>query len=301
MTAGAEDARRGQALGFGEAVLAAVLWGSSGIFSVHLFDRGVAPQSLALLRPALGVPMLAGLLLALFGPRPLRVPLRGLGVLALGAGTAVAVFQIAYQMSIDAVGVPSTVALVYLAPPVVVAVSGPLLGEWPSRRRVALALLTVAGVWITVLGAEAVTPRFGEPGVAWGVASGLSYAAYTLLGRHGARRYGSPATVLYSTMAACLWLALALPLVAEPVALPDSDAAWALLGAFALVSVALAQFLFFDALGRIEAGRASIASSVEPVVAALLATVLLSQGLGPAGWAGMALVVIGVAGVSASR
>jgi DME family drug/metabolite transporter len=70
-----------------------------------------------------------------------------------------------------------------------------------------------------------------------------------------------------------------------------------LVAVFGATTIALAQFLFFDALARIEAGRASLATAIEPVVAAMLATLLLDQGLRPLGWAGIALVVAGVVGV----
>jgi DME family drug/metabolite transporter len=69
---------------------------------------------------------------------------------------------------------------------------------------------------------------------------------------------------------------------------------------FGAVSVALAQFLFFDALGRIEASGASVATAVEPAVAAVLATLLLNQGLSYLGWVGVAMIVAGVAGVGLS-
>ncbi|MDZ7778587.1 MAG: EamA family transporter [Gemmatimonadota bacterium] len=288
-------------LGYAEALLAAVLWGSSGIFSVYLFELGVPPQSLALLRPVLGILMLAAVVAGIHGSGALRTDAKGLLALGVGGGSAVGLFQLSYQMSTDAVGVPSTVALVYLAPATVVAVSGPLLGEWPTARRVVLAVVTLAGVWLTVLGAEQVTPEFGKPGVVWGVLAGLSYAAYTLFGRWGAERYGAGPTVLYSLIGACVWLAATLPLVSDGLVLPARGAVWALIALFALVTIAGAQFLFFDALGRIEAGRASITSAAEPVVAALLATVLLAQHLTGMGWTGVVLVVIGVAGVGFDR
>jgi len=293
--------RERRALGYAEALAAAVLWGSSGIFSVHLFALGVPPQSLAILRPLLGLGFLAVVLVVVQGPGALRTSARGALVLGLGGGIVIGIFQVAYQMSIDAVGVPSSVALVYLAPAIVVAVSGPLLGEWPSPRRVVLATLTLGGVWLTVLGADTVTPAFGGAGVGWGVLAGMSYAGYTVFGRHAAPRYGSGPTVLYSTIGAVALLAVALPLVSDGVVLPTSGRAWGLLATFALVTVAGAQFLFFDALGRIEAGRAAITSAAEPVVAALLATWLLSQGLEPLGWLGVGLVVAGVAGAGAER
>jgi len=287
---------RQRLLGYGEAVLAASLWGSSGIFAVNLFRLGVPPESLAFLRPFLGSLMLLAVV-AVRSARTLRVDLRGLAVLFLGGGLSVGVFQIAYQLSTDAVGVPSTVAMLYLAPAVVAAASGPLLGEWPDRTRIALLVVTLAGVWLTVLGAEEVTTTFGASGLWWGVLAGVSYGAYTLFGRFAAPRYGSMSTVVYSTVGSCVFLAVVVPATSGPIVWPGSFGAWALLAAFALLTIAVAHFLFFDALSRIDASRASISTAVEPVVAGVLATLLLSQGLTPLGWTGITLVVLGVAGV----
>jgi drug/metabolite transporter (DMT)-like permease len=203
----------------------------------------------------------------------------------------------AYQLSTDAVGVPTTVALLYLAPAIVVAASGPLLGEWPSRSRVALAALTLGGVWLSVLGAREVPTTFGSAGIAWGVLAAMSYATYTLFGRYATPRYGSTRTVIYSTAGACAALAIFVPVATGPLTLPSGPRAWFLLIAFGALTIAAAQFLFFDALGRIEAASASIATAAEPAVAAVLATLLLSQGLRPLGWVGIALVVAGVVGV----
>ena len=286
-------------LGYAEAMAAACLWGSSGVFAVHLFRMGVPPETVALVRPLIGVALLiVGFLVV--RPALLRIGRRELVFIGLGGGAAVGVFQIAYQKSIDAAGVPTTVALLYLAPALVAAASGPLLGEWPSARRLALIALTLAGVWLTVLGAEQVEARFGANGLGWGALAAGAYAAYTLFGRYATPRFGSAHTVVYSTVGACVLLAAAVPAAPGPVTLPPSPGAWLLLAAFGALTIAGAQFLFFDALGRIEASGASVVTAVEPVVAALLATILLSQGLSPVGWTGIALVVAGVVGVGLS-
>ncbi len=291
--------RRDRVLGYAEAVAAASLWGSSGIFAVNLFRLGLPPESLALLRPLVGGAILL-VVVAATRWKSLRIDLGGLAVLGLGGGLAVGVFQIAYQLSTDAVGVPSTVAMLYLAPAVVAAASGPLLGEWPDRTRLALLAITLSGVWLSVLGAEEVTTTFGSSGFGWGVLAGLSYGAYTLFGRFASPRYGSIPTVVYSTLGSCAFLAVVVPATSGPVVWPDSGSAWILLLLFALLTIAVAHFLFFDALSRIDASRASIATAVEPVVAGVLATLLLSQGLTPLGWVGIGLVVLGVVGVGAT-
>lgn len=282
--------------GYLEAVLAASLWGSSGIFAVHLFRLGVPPESLALLRPLLGGAILVGVFVLKDLPG-LAIDRRGLLVLAGGGGLTIGFFQITYQLSTDAVGVPSTVAMLYLAPAVVAAASGPLLDEWPDRTRIALLLITLSGVWLSVLGADEVTATFGNSGVVWGVLAGISYGAYTLFGRVAAPRYGSMRTVVYSTVGSVAFLAVLVPSTAGTVVWPASGAAWLVLFLFSLLTIAVAHFLFFDALKYIDASRVSISTAVEPVVAGILATALLAQGLSGLGWAGITLVVIGVAGV----
>ena len=282
--------------GYAQAVTAASLWGSSGIFAVSLFRLGLPPESLALLRPLVG----SVILVAFVAARDLRglaVDRKGLAILLLGGGFSVGVFQIAYQLSTDSVGVPSTVAMLYLAPAVVALASGPLLGEWPDRTRIALLVVTLSGVWLSVLGAHDVVATFGSTGIGWGVLAGVSYGAYTLFGRYASPRYGAVRTVVYSTVGSCVFLALVVPVVAGPVVWPSSWAAWGLLLAFGILTIAVAHFLFFDALAHIDASRASIATAIEPVVAAVLATIILSQGLSRVGWIGIGLVVVGVAGV----
>ncbi|MGB0544046.1 MAG: DMT family transporter [Longimicrobiales bacterium] len=298
ISSGAGDARD-RLLGYAEAVAAASLWGSSGIFAVNLFRLGVPPESLAFLRPLVG----ALILLIAVGLRDrngLRVDGRGLLVLMVGGGVSVALFQIAYQFSTDAVGVPSTVAMLYLAPAVVAAASGPLLNEWPDRTRIALLIVTLSGVWLSVLGADSVSATFGSTGLRWGMLAGIAYGAYTLFGRYAAPVYGSIPTVVYSTLGCVLFLALAVPVTSGPIVWPASPAAWVVLLVFSILTIAVAHFLFFDALARIDASRASIATAIEPVVAATLATMLLGQGLSTLGWTGIALVVLGVAGVGAT-
>ena len=286
-------------LGYAEAVAAASLWGSSGIFAVNLFRLGVPPESLAFLRPLVGALVLI-IAVSLRDRQGLRIDTRGLLVLMVGGGVSVALFQITYQFSTDAVGVPSTVAMLYLAPAVVATASGPLLNEWPDRTRIALLIVTLSGVWLSVLGADTVTATFGATGLRWGMLAGIAYGAYTLFGRYAAPIYGSIPTVVYSTLGCVLFLALAVPVTSGPIVWPASPTAWVVLLVFSILTIAVAHFLFFDALARIDASRASIATAIEPVVAATLATVLLGQGLSTLGWTGVALVVLGVAGVGAT-
>lgn len=286
--------------GYLEVLAAASLWGSSGIFSVALFRRGLDPAGLALLRATVG---LAFLVVGAWWLRPsaFRVPARGVAWIAGVGGLTTAVFQVAYQMSTEAMGVPATVALLYLAPAVVLATAGPLLGEPPTRRQVVLAAVSVLGVWLTVVGARDASLHLTPRGLVWGFIAMASYAGYTLMGRYAAPRWGSVATVLHATWAACLILAVVVPLAWGRPSVPGDATGWGLLVVYGLLTIAVASFLFYDALGRVPASHVSILATAEPVVAALLATLLVDQGLAPVGWVGLVLVVGGVAGASALR
>lgn len=283
------------AVGYLEATGAAALWGTSGIFATALLDRGLSAGSNALLRPVLG-----GLFLflgaLLFARASLRPGWRGFLLLAIPGGAITAIFQLAYQSSLAASGVTTTVALLYLSPAFTLAASGPLLGEWPNARQLALAALSVAGVWLTVTGATGAAVALDVRGMGWGVLAGASYACYTLFGRWCAPRLGSFATLLHTNLGACVILAVALPLLGHLIVLPAGGRAWTLMGVYSLLTLTASSVLYYDALGRIDAGRAAIGTTLEPVVAAVLATLLLDQGLEPRGWAGLAMVVAGVAG-----
>jgi DME family drug/metabolite transporter len=86
-----------------------------------------------------------------------------------------------------------------------------------------------------------------------------------------------------------------LPLAGHPPVPPPTPGAWAYTLTLTLATVLLANFAFFAAARRIEAAPVSIAATIEPVVGALLALMLLGQQLTAIGWLGLAMVVTGVA------
>jgi DME family drug/metabolite transporter len=289
------DSRPASAVGYLEVTAAAALWGSSGIFATALLAMGLSAGSNALLRPVLGAAfLLIGALL--FARASLRPGWRAFLVLAGPGGLITALFQLSYQSSFATSGVTTTVALLYLSPALTMAAAGPLLGEWPTRTQLALAALSVVGVWLIVTGAEGASLTLDARGLAWGILAGVTYAGYTLFGRWSSRRHGAFPTLLHTTIGSCVLLAIALWLLGMSVVIPSSARAWTLLGVYALFTLSLSSVLYYDALGRIEAGRAAIATTLEPVVAAVLATMILDQGLELRGWLGLAMVVGGVAG-----
>lgn len=285
------------ALGAAAVLAAAVLWGAIGVLSVGLFALGVSPWEVAFWRAALSAALMTGGA-ALLRPRLLRVPsardalrLGGFGVVGVG------VFYVAYQLALALTSVAVAVVLLYTAPVWVMLGARLWLGERLGARKLVMAALVVLGVWAVALGAAGAEVRLSVAGVAWGIAAALAYATYYLFGKRFVPRYGVPRTLLYSLLAGTLVLGPAAALAGHPPHLRLGAGAWALLLALALGTTLLANALYYWGLHRIEAGRAAILASIEPVIASLLALALFGQRLTALGWLGVALVVAGVAAV----
>ena len=76
--------------------------------------------------------------------------------------------------------------------------------------------------------------------------------------------------------------------------MPSNAAGW--LGVFgAGVGIGAGLLAFFAALRRLGPARATMLSSVEPLVSILFAAAVLGERLGPLQWAGAALVVVALA------
>jgi drug/metabolite transporter (DMT)-like permease len=281
-----EAERGGETLGLLMILAAAVLWGLLGIVSAGLLALGVAASEIAFWRAVLG----GGAFLAhAVAARRLR-PLPGRVALVTGgfAAVGVSLFYVALVSAIELGGVSLAFVLLYTAPAWVTLLAGPVLGERTDLRQWLLVGVAVLGVaLVSAARGEGVTPSAAA--IAWGLAAGIGYASYYLLGKR--LLAFQPPVQLYG---------LALPLGALGIAPFVSwgakpPAAWALLAAAALVSTYLAYLLYGLGLRRATASRAVLVATVEPIVAGGLAWAVFGERLGAWGLLGAGLVLASAA------
>ena len=282
------------------ALAAGSLWGTTGPLSTRLYAEGAALTGIGFWRILIGGAALA--LYALVADRGMfRIDRRGLLVVGVGGGALVALFEVAYQFGIAGAGVAGAAALLYTAPVIVTVLALPVLGERLTSLRLALAAVVMAGAALTVTGGSHAGGMPGSAGaslaqgVAGGVLAALSYAGTTLLARYAVPRFGALRVLFYEILGGTLVLAVVLPLAGHPPVPPPTPGAWAYTLTLTLATVLLANFAFFAAARRIEAAPVSVAATIEPVVGALLALMLLGQQLTAIGWLGLTMVVTGVA------
>jgi drug/metabolite transporter (DMT)-like permease len=276
---------------------AGAIWGTTGPLSTALYAEGAALTGIGFWRIAIGTVILAAW--GLTRPDFFKMDRRGLLLVGGLGGILVALFEVAYQFGIAGAGVAGAAALLYLAPVAIALLAKPILGERLNALRVGLAVVVMAGAWLTVRG--------GHPGLAGvpitslvvGVGSGLlaaaSYAGTTLLARWAVPRYGIARVLFWEIAGGSLILAILLPVAGEMPVPPPTMESWLFVLALVAGPVLGANFLFFSAVKRIDAAPTAVAATVEPVVGALLALILFDQRLEALAWVGLAMVIGGVA------
>jgi drug/metabolite transporter (DMT)-like permease len=262
--------------GFAFALVAAILWASCAVVGKGLFALGITPAALVQARCTLGVVAL-GIGLALYDRRLFAVSRRDLAGLALLGGVLLAALQTFYFTAVKLIQVAAAILLQYSSTFIVLVVAVTFLGERLTRGKAACFGVAVVGCFLVAGGYDVKLALLNGPGITYGLAGAVSFAAYTLLGVRLMRRL-QPVTVLFYAL---LFAAVSLNAVAPPLGFAPYLARDPLT-ASKLVYVALcgtvAPFgLYFAAVQRIGASKASIVATSEPVFSAVLAYLALGE------------------------
>lgn len=192
----------------------------------------------------------------------------------------------------------STATLVFYAYPVVVVLlAAAFLGEGLGRRRLAATGLATLGCVLTAGGALRGGSYFG---ILLVLLSMAALSAYIVTGRRILDRepaHGSAAVII----TACAAILFAVAIVAGEVRLGGGAPGLAAIVVLATVSTAIPITLFVVGIQRVDAGRAAIYSTLEPVVTVLTAAVVLEERIGTLQIFGGLLILSAVLGLRSER
>jgi DME family drug/metabolite transporter len=289
--------------GYGLVLAAAVLWGSIGVAVRLISAAGVGALEASTWRA--GLAFAGALLASVVAHRGhMRVGLRDLLLFAAYGFVSIALFFLAYFTAIQLTTVATAAILLYTAPAWVTVLSAALFGEDLSRPKLAALLLAFAGCALVVRAYDPAALRLNLPGVLAGLAAGLTYGLYSVFGKVALRRHPPLVVLVYALGFGTVFLALGgIALGLPPQRFAPSHVAPALsaLAYFGLVATWLAQWLYVSGLRRVQASRASIVATVEPVVAGVLGYLWFGEVLDGGQLVGGALVLAAAASVQARR
>jgi drug/metabolite transporter (DMT)-like permease len=280
-------------------VIAAILWGFSGIAAQELFQRyQIQPTWLAAVRVT-G----AGILLALWaGPRGRVQALRRFttdkrrlitiivfGVVALDG------VQLTFFLAIAHGTAVSATLLQFTSPVLILGWISLRHFKAPKPLLVVLTVAALAGVFLVVTDGSSAGLTIPLAGVAWGLVSAGFTAVYNLLPAELLSKHNAEVVVagafLVGSVALLPWLILSAP---AGFSTPEL-----LMVLFVIVGGTAVPFLLYlSALATVAPLTANVVGTLEPLTAAVASLFLFDLRLSPALIAGVALVLGSVVGLS---
>ena len=286
-----ENQRRN--IGPGLIILAGCFWGSMGIFVRKLTGYGFSPIQIVTLRITVAALVFCLVLLAK-DRSGFRVALRDLPLfLGLGFGS-ILFFTVCYFSAITMMPLSTAAILLYTSPIWIMLMSALFFRERLNRvKLLALALAFAGCILVSGISGEGLTLT----GLLLGLGSGLGYGLYSILGTVALRKY-SPYTVTTYTFlfaAAGAWLVCGPADMVSRFSAADNVPGLVLFCILTGLVTAVVPFLAYTlGLRTVEAGRAGILATVEPLVAALVGILVFSEPLTLLSGLGIVLILTAV-------
>lgn len=268
---------------------AGCLWGCMGILVRGMNAIGLETMEIVAVRCLVTFVCMAVGLFAM-DRKAFRIRVKDLWCF-IGTGVfSIVFFNYCYFKTITMTSLSVAAILLYTAPSIVMILSAVLFREKMSRKKLAALAVTFAGCVCVTGGVNQAALTIS--GVLTGLGAGLGYALYSIFGRYAIERG-------YNSLTITLWTFG----VAFVGCLPFADMGH-ILGQYAkhpsavftslfwiFMTTVLAYILYTLGLGHMETGKASVMTSIEPVVASSVGLLLYGEKITGWGMTGIVLVI----------
>ena len=273
--------------GYAFIVAAAVLWGMIGPFSRLAFQEGIAPMEVAFWRALLAWILFGGHAII---RREVRLYPKDIPYILVFGVCGVSLFYFAYQMAVKQGGAALAAVLLYTAPAWVIILSWIFLKESITPTKILALVLTLIGISAISMGQDADqgSSPISVSAIVFGLTSGFCYSLYYIFGKYFTGRYSSYNLFLYVLPIGALGL---LPWVTFT---PKTPTCWLALMSLVIISTYGANSCYYLGLKYLDAGRASITATIEPVVAAVVAYFWWSEVITVQSYMGGAVILCAV-------
>lgn len=250
-------------------LLGAALWGTIGWYVKQLYDYGFSPIDVVILRAWTAAILLVSYLL-LFARRELK--LHAIKDIRYFIGTgilSISFFNFCLFTAMELSTIPVATALLYTGPAFVVILSYFFLQEPLNKEKVAALVCTFVGVSLVIEFYPLNVNTVSFQAVVFGLGAGFGYALYSIFSKFALVTYSTLNITTYTFITAAVALTPFFPFGDKGILLLEPAV---ILYAFGLgfLPTAFAYIIYTWGLKDIEASKASILTTVEPVVAMLI-------------------------------
>lgn len=272
-------------------ITAGVLWGLMGLFVRNLDKYGITSMQIVALR-AVFTALMMSVVTLVYDRKLFKIKLRDCWCF-FGTGIcSIVFFNFCYFRTITLTSLSVAAVLLYTAPIMVMAMSVFLFKEKLTIIKIVAAAVAFAGCAL-VTGAADGSLSLNTAGILTGLGSAFGYALYTIFGEYALKRgYNSITITLYTFIFASVGVLpfANLPDLADKVTTNPQILGWG--AVLALVVTVLPYLVYTIGLLTVEAGKASVMATVEPVVATLVGVIVFAEPLSVPGVIGIILVAV---------
>jgi drug/metabolite transporter, DME family len=272
---------------------AAACWATQGVAYALILD-GIQTDGLTVVTlRAVTATLVLWVWLAVTAPGALRIPRAALPAFTLLGAIAITIFYPALFYAYLWTSVSVATTLLYLSPTMVTLGAALFLGEPLTAGKLIALVTTFLGSALVVQAYQPENLRGSSAGIGLGLIAAAAYGTYSVLGKKLLARH-QMATVLAAYLLMGTLLLLGVKLLVSPGTWPAPREAITIGLYTGVMTTLLPITLYTYGLSRLPASEASILLTFEPVVAFVLAAVVLGESLHPGQWLGVMAVLGGV-------
>ncbi|MCR5282619.1 MAG: DMT family transporter [Lachnospiraceae bacterium] len=274
-------------------ILAACFWGSMGIFVRRLGEYGFGSIQIVSIRVTIAALIFCLVLLLKdksgFRISPKDIPL----FMGLGLGS-ILFFTVCYFSAIALMSLSTAAILLYTSPIWIMLMSMLFFHEKMNRKKITALILAFIGcVLVSGISGGGMTVT----GFLLGLGSGIGYGLYSILGTIALKKYSPYTVTTYTFLIAAIgsWVICQPADMIAKFKAAESLSGLLLFCILTAVVTAVIPFLFYTlGLRTVEAGRAGILATIEPLVATVIGMLCFSEPLTILSGAGIALILAAV-------
>ncbi|PAV28782.1 EamA family transporter [Virgibacillus profundi] len=271
-------------------IIGAALWGTIGWYVKNLYAFGFTPMEVVTLR-AWSSAILLVIYLLIAAPKKLKLHTPGDIKYFLGTGIiSIIFFNYCLFTAIELSTLPFATALLYTAPAFVTIISFFLFKEPLTRIKLTALFATLIGTCLVVGLIPLNLKALQLTSILFGLGSGIGYALYSIFSKYALKKYTSLSVTTFTFVIAAIALLPFFPYQEKLHLLQDPTV---LLYAFGLgfLPTAFAYIIYTHGLNQTEASKASILSTIEPVVATLIGIFIFQEAFSTIQMLGMVCII----------
>lgn len=287
------ETKNSSKLGIALIILAGCFWGSMGIFVRKLTSFGFSAIQIVSIRITLAA-LIFSLVLLIKDRRGFKISPKDIPLfLGLGFGS-ILFFTVCYFTAITMMPLSTAAILLYTSPVWIMLMSILFFHEKLDKRKlIALALAFAGCVLVSGISGHGMTVT----GLLVGLGSGIGYGLYSILGKIALRKYSSYTVTTYTFIfaAAGSWIInQPADMISKFSSTPDLGFLIILCFLTALITAVIPFLSYTLGLESVEASKAGIIATIEPMVATLIGIIVFAEKLTIMSGAGILLILAAV-------